>query len=145
MRSSKLLIPSHPLQVIPELAVIIGLADALVLQQIHYWLLKYGNDHHNRKWIYNTLDEWQTQFPFWSKKTIQRTLKRLVDRKLVRVGKFNKKNWDRTNWYSINYEALAKLEEQSEKIFEECKKTRVRIATERRRRHGHSVYNVKTE
>ena len=36
-----LLISEPPLQVLPSLAVKIGLNEAIVLQQIHYWLLKW--------------------------------------------------------------------------------------------------------
>ena len=37
---SKLLINEHPLQVLPSLATKIGLNEAIVLQQIHYWKKK---------------------------------------------------------------------------------------------------------
>ncbi|MCP6757123.1 replication protein RepO, partial [Klebsiella pneumoniae] len=59
-----LLINEPPLQVLPSLAKAIGLNEALILQQIHYWL----NPKHNqnlfkgRYWVYNTYEQWQAQF-----------------------------------------------------------------------------------
>jgi len=106
---SKLLIEEEPLQVLPSLALEIGLDDAIFLQQLHYWIRKSKHEHDGQRWIYNTFTEWQAQFPFWSLRTMQRIAGRLVERGLIKVHKFNKTNWDRTNWYSIDYDAVAKL------------------------------------
>ncbi|MFK9094406.1 hypothetical protein [Bacillus salipaludis] len=67
---SRLLINESPVMIIPSLAAKIGLNEAVVLQQIHYWL---GISKHNiegRTWVYNTYEEWQKQLPFWSVSTI---------------------------------------------------------------------------
>src|SRR6185436_7010760 len=143
MSRSRLLIPSEPLQVIPELAVLIGLNEAIVLQQLHYWLDKYQREP-KREFIYNTFEEWQTQFPFWSKKTIQRIMKSLVAQDLVRIEKFNSKFCDRTNWYTIDYATIERLEEKSKDICEQRKKSNTEIAFKRRSRYGHSVPIVET-
>lgn len=114
---SRLLIDEYPLMVLPKLATTIGLNEAVVIQQIHYWLYGYQErkDYRHliegRWWVYNTAEGWQENFPFWSTRTVQRALKALRDRGLVQVGNFNKKGYDRTLWYTINYEALDKLEE----------------------------------
>lgn len=59
---------AHPLVVDKHLAKILGLNEALVLQQINYWLeinkKKNNNFHDGRYWTYNTLKEWQEEFPF---------------------------------------------------------------------------------
>jgi hypothetical protein len=109
----KLLIDEEPLQVLPSLAKSIGLNDALFLQQLHYWLRKSKHEHDGRVWIYNTFEEWKEQFPFWSLDTMQRIAKRLVDKELIYVHQFTKTDWDRKNWYAINYD---KLEEYSAAI-----------------------------
>jgi hypothetical protein len=132
--ASKLLISEEPLQVLPSLAVLIGLPEAMVLQQLHYWLKKSKHEHDGRAWVYNTLGEWQSQFPFWSESVLQRTMKSLSDQGLVRVHKFNKENWDRTNWYTIEYEAVDNLVEKSVEISETCDRKRITIATKRRLR-----------
>ena len=41
--TSKLLVDEPPLIVLPSLAVAIGLAEAILLQQIHYWLRQGGH------------------------------------------------------------------------------------------------------
>ncbi|MEG0258438.1 MAG: hypothetical protein RR595_05625 [Lysinibacillus sp.] len=101
-----LLINEPPLQVLPSLAVQIGLNDALILQQMHYWAARSNHIFGNRRWIYNSVAEWQKQFPFWSTSTVQRTIDRLVGKELVLVGNFNKLAMDKTHWYTINYEKL---------------------------------------
>ena len=64
---SNLLIDDYPILVLPKLATEIGLNEAIILQQIHYWLKNSSHYHDNRKWIYNSYPEWQKQFPFGAK------------------------------------------------------------------------------
>lgn len=104
---SHLLIPGEPLQVLPSLAKAIGLNEAIFLQQLHYWMERSKHEHDGRVWVYNTFEEWQGQFPFWSLRTMQRIAASLVKRKLLVVHKFGSKDWDQKNWYSIDYEALS--------------------------------------
>ncbi|WP_338499888.1 replication protein [Staphylococcus capitis] len=106
---NKLLINEYPLQVLPKLAVEVGLNEAIILQQIHYWLNTSKHHHDGKKWIYNSYPEWQKQFPFWSERTIKRTFGSLEKQNLLYVGNYNKEGFDRTKWYSVNYETLNKL------------------------------------
>jgi hypothetical protein len=69
---SKLLINEYPLMVLPSLAVRIGLNEAIFIQQLHYWLEKAGTEKQGRKWVYNTYQDWEKQFPFWSNATLRR-------------------------------------------------------------------------
>lgn len=119
--SSKLLINEYPLIVIPSLAVKIGLNEAIVLQQINYWLQNTEQSkkmnpkgyefhcHEGRVWIYNTLKSWMEQFPFWSEKTIRRTIANLEELGVVLSGEFNAMPTDRTKWYTIDFEKLDSL------------------------------------
>jgi len=127
---SKLLFDEHPLVILPRLAVLIGLNEAIVLQQLHYWLSgdkfgkTYGEVHDGRRWVYNTYEQWQEQFPFWSMMTVRRTLtslrkpytpKKDDDRKvergpLVLVSHYNKVGFDKTNWWTIDYDEFNRLE-----------------------------------
>lgn len=115
-----LLIDDYPLVVLPKLAATIGLNEAIILQQVHYWLRKSRHEYDGRTWIYNTLEDWQEQFPFWSMSTIRRTLKSLREEfpgdkqrparaALLLTGNYNKFPADRTIWYTIDYDALARL------------------------------------
>ncbi|HDJ6782414.1 TPA: DnaD domain protein, partial [Staphylococcus aureus] len=106
---NKLLIDDYPIQVLPKLAELIGLNEAIVLQQIHYWLNNSKHKYDGKTWIFNSYPEWQKQFPFWSERTIKRTFGSLEKQNLLHVGNYNKAGFDRTKWYSINYETLNKL------------------------------------
>ena len=101
--SSKLLIDDYPIQVLPKLAIEIGLNEAIILQQIHYWLNQSNHNHDGKKWIYNTYDDWNKQFPFWSVMTIRRTITSLEKQNLILIANYNKAGFDKTRWYSINY------------------------------------------
>ncbi len=127
---SKLLINEPPLQVLPSLAVAIGLNEALFLQQLHYWLTATARykphyreyENVNRPWIYNTYhikkDEketgWQANFPFWSVRTIKRIVSSLKEKELIIVtDKFNTASSNRTLWYTIDYDKLVGYEKAS--------------------------------
>lgn len=105
---SKLLINEPPLQVLPSLAEAIGLNEAIVIQQLHYWLEnpKVGFEKNGFKWVSNTYDEWQKNFPFWSTSTIKRIFTELEDRKFVVSGKFEVSDWSQRKAYRVNYELL---------------------------------------
>ncbi len=100
---NKLLIDDYPIQVLPKLAELIGLNEAIVLQQIHYWIRNSKHEYDNKKWIYNSYPKWIEQFPFWSESTIKRAITSLEKQNLLHVGNYNKAGFDRTKWYSINY------------------------------------------
>lgn len=100
---SNLLIDDYPILVLPRLAEEIGLNEAIVLQQIHYWLKKSNHNYDGRRWIYNSYKEWEQHFPFWSNATIRRTISSLEKQELLFVGNYNKAGFDNTKWYSIDY------------------------------------------
>ena len=107
---TKALIPEEPLLILPSLAQKIGLNEAIVLQQIHYWIMKSSHIYNGKKWIYNSYTNWQQKnFPFWSTKTIQRAIQNLEKTEILESGNFNKLKIDRTKWYTINYEKIPTL------------------------------------
>lgn len=61
---SNLLIDDYPILVLPSLATEIGLNEAIVLRQMHYWLKKSNHNYDGRRRIYNSFPEWQKHFPF---------------------------------------------------------------------------------
>ena len=105
-----LMFDKHPLVIDKKLAKIIGLNQAMILQQVHYWLelnkKNKINFHENRHWTYNTINEWQEEFPFWSKETVKRAFNKLRDLGIMQVGNFNVYKMDRTLWYTIDYDKL---------------------------------------
>lgn len=110
---SNLLIDDYPILVLPNLATEIGLNEAIVLQQMHYWLKKSNHNYDGRRWIYNSFPEWQKHFPFWSVMTIKRAVYSLEKQNLLYVGNYNKAKFDKTKWYSINYEKLEGMKRPS--------------------------------
>ena len=109
---SRLLIDEPPLQLIPSLAVALGNRpeDAIVLQQLHYWLQRSTNEHEGRRWVYNSYQEWIDQdFPFFTVNQISDIFKRLRALGVVVAKQINVKQYDRRYWYSIDYSALNRL------------------------------------
>lgn len=104
----KLLMDDQPLVVSPRLAEALGsLDEGVILQQLHYWVSKSKHIHDGHRWVYNTLDSWMSQFPWIkSKTTLKKHLNRLVKLGLVLKGNYNKAGFDRTVWYSIEYQQL---------------------------------------
>lgn len=98
-----------------RLAALIGLNEAIVLQQIHYWVKKKGGgvEHQGCRWVFNTLERWQEQFPFWSQDTVKRALAALKAKGLIRVEKLAQVGRDRTNYYTVDYKQMALLEASS--------------------------------
>jgi DnaD/phage-associated family protein len=109
--AARLLLDEEPLVISPSLATIVGLNESIVLQQLHYWLERSTHIYEGYKWVYNTYEEWQKQFPFWSESTIRRIITKMEKQELIISGNFNRSKIDKTKWYRINYEKLAQLEQ----------------------------------
>lgn len=95
----------------PYLAADIGLKESIILQQIHFWLRhnlkEQRNIYNNRVWTYNSLSDWQAEyFKFMSLSALKRAFRNLRNRNLLLTSCHNKKSYDRTLWYTINYKLL---------------------------------------
>lgn len=113
-KMNNLLISEPPLQVLPSLAKIVGLNEAIVLQQFNYWLEKSNNIRDGYKWIYNSYSKWNEQFPFWSNATLRRTINSLEKQGFLITANYNKAGFDKTKWYRINYERVSNASAQNE-------------------------------
>lgn len=105
------LFDDYPIIVDRKLAATIGLNEAIVLQHIHYWLVNNQKSNTNfyegRYWTFNSIKKWHEEvFYFWSIETVKRIFKSLEKKGLLIVDNFNKKGYDRTKWYSIDYQKL---------------------------------------
>lgn len=106
------LFDEFPILVDRVLAQKIGLNEAIVIQQLHYWIMQNKRQNKNfydgRYWTFNSFENWHKDtFYFWGLNTIKRTFKKLENEGLLIIGNYNKKGYDRTKWYSINYEKLS--------------------------------------
>lgn len=113
-RPGSLLLDSKPIMVSQELAVLIGLNEAIVLQQVHYWCCLNEKTRKNYRngfyWTYMSYPDWNTkEFPWWGITTVKTTFRNLENKGLLISGVFNKSGMDRTKWYRVNYDALEEL------------------------------------
>ncbi|QDF28976.1 hypothetical protein [Halarcobacter anaerophilus] len=103
------LVEKTKLTIEPNLAKEIGLNEAIFIKQLDYWLKKSTKLIDDKKWVFNTVDQWQIQFPFWSKNTVIRTIEKLKKNGCIYVKQLDTNLLNRTNWYSINYEKIEEL------------------------------------
>ena len=104
--SNNKLIDEYPLILLPSLAVILGLNEALVLQQVHFLLQHTKHNYDNRPWIYNSYPQWVKTFPFFSESTVKRTIHSLERTGILIASNYNKLAIDKTKWYTIDYDKL---------------------------------------
>lgn len=91
----------------PSLAAEIGLNEAIAIQQIVFWVAETSSgiiDDNGDRWIYNTYENWQKQFPFWSRDTVKRVMTSLRDKEIIFVRQMNRSSHDRTNYYTVNWD-----------------------------------------
>ena len=111
---SGLLIDEQPLLIIPSLAESIGLNEALILQQVHYRIeinrKANKNFQEGRYWTCNSMKDWhENNFPFWSYSVVQRIFSKLENNGYLISGNYNEDKFDKTKWYTINYETTETL------------------------------------
>ena len=112
--TSPLLINESPLQVLPSLAVAIGLNEAIIVQQVHYWLNNKNKrekpyERDKRAWTYNTYKEWQEQFPFWSIPTIKRAILSAEKKGVLISEQFDIGTGDAKKYYTVEYAILDRI------------------------------------
>lgn len=110
--SEYLLIDGTQIPVTSELAQVVGLNEAIVLQEVYYWCKVNRREkrppHDGYYWVYNSYQTWQkNHFPWWSLSTVRRTIEKLEDKNLLVVGNYNKSQMDQTKWYRVNFPVLA--------------------------------------
>lgn len=101
---SDLLINEPPIVFSPSLAKMIGVNEAIVVQQLHFLLsLKTsGVMALGEKWIWNTYEGWQADyFPFWSTRTIRRIFDEL-ETKFVVISSQPEGFKSRKKYYRLN-------------------------------------------
>ena len=104
-----------------------GRTGAQFINQIHYWLKKknVGVIHNDKKWIYNTAEEWAKQLRV-STRTIRTYINIFLNKQIIEVKKLSKHKSNRTNYITLNYEALSeklsdnKKEKTSQPLGKKC-------------------------
>ncbi|MEV9641734.1 conserved phage C-terminal domain-containing protein [Mammaliicoccus sciuri] len=100
-----LLISEPPLQVLPSLAMQVGLNEAILLQQLHFRSLISNKEKDGHKWVVRTYPDWkEKEFPFWSVDTIKRAMRKLEkEGYVISTSTHNKMKMDKSKWYRVNY------------------------------------------
>lgn len=99
-----------------QLACQYGMEGAVLLQNIYFWQKrnkankKESHYHDGRWWTYNSARAFNELFPYLSERQIQYTLDKLVEKKVLFVGNYNKNAFDRTKWYSVCQEVYDYLD-----------------------------------
>ena len=93
------------------IAVEYGINEAILLQSIYEWVkmneVRNEHFHDGRCWDCNSIDALAQLFPYFTKRQIQYTLKKLREHGLILVGNYNEQPSDQTRWYSLTDKAYA--------------------------------------
>lgn len=88
-----------------EVANEYGVDQAILIAHFQFWInhnaANKTNYHEGKFWTYNSYRALALLFPYWSEKQVRRILNDLVDKQVLKVGNFNKKDFDKTNWYAF--------------------------------------------
>lgn len=114
----ELLFNDEPITINRKLAKCLGLKESLFIQRI-ISLCKIEEKLDMKKeqtqefgffecryWTKRSLKEWHEDFTFLSKETIKRTLKKLRNKCVILTSFLDNDHFDRTLWYSIDYDVL---------------------------------------
>lgn len=109
---SKLLINENPMVISPTLVVELGSFEAAAfLQQLHFWLGVSQHHHDGRVWVYNNTDQCvEMMRNTVSKRTVERIISNLKKANLIEVQKLHNNRWNKTSYFTINYEEMAKID-----------------------------------
>ena len=88
-----------------------GIPCAVILKHLWYWIEKNRANRKNERdgsyWTYNSVSAFCELFPYLSKNTIIRALKKLSDEGIIKEAVFNDAAFDRTKWYAITDKGYA--------------------------------------
>lgn len=91
-----------------DMAAKIGLAEALLLSQIDYWLERTHRFVSGHFWVYNTLEEWGRQLSL-SPYQVKKAACHLEKMGLIERRRLNRAAYDRTLSYTICYDRLREM------------------------------------
>tara|TARA_R100001082_G_C4226544_1_gene101430 strand:- start:58 stop:480 length:423 start_codon:yes stop_codon:yes gene_type:complete len=87
-----------------------GIKESIVLHTFIYFILKNRhekrNKHQGKYWTFNSYHNWKDNFPFFTEYQIRNAIRSLHKQGAIEIGNFNKKRYDKTNWYTISSEIL---------------------------------------
>ncbi len=97
----------------PFIAQKYGVIEAIIINSFIFWTrtnaAKEENFHDGRYWFFGTPEYFSKYFPYLSTSQIKYAFKKLFKSNAILKGKFNKKGYDQTNWYSLSDSLLSEL------------------------------------
>ena len=95
-----------------------GEKAAVLLQYLAHHVSKSKHQHGGRKWFYKTLDDLAVVFPYLKRSTIHATLQKLGNQNgPLLIGDYNKKGYDRTNWFAFRDDNVRKQAQSSKPAY----------------------------
>ena len=116
---SKFIIEERPIVILPTLVRAFGFCEAAIIQKMHYFLdanmEKQRHIHDGKAWTYGTYADWERYLDnIFANSTIRKAVSALEKRGvLISTTALNEHPFDRTKWYSIDYDALKEIETET--------------------------------
>lgn len=97
----------------PFIAKNYGINVAVLINSFIFWTrtnsAKGKNNHEDRFWCYGTPEYFAKFFPYFKPRLIRDIFKKCIELDLLIKGNFNKKGYDKTNWYALSDKILIEL------------------------------------
>lgn len=110
--ANDLLLAEPPLVILVELAVRVGLDEAIIMQQLRYWLADERKPpiRDGQRWVCPRDIDFFAPMTHRSLAILEKVLRRLEQAGLVRASdRYNAMPGDRTKWYTLDFEAIEQL------------------------------------
>lgn len=96
-----------------ELAEKHGVRAAILIEHLAFWQKKNiannKNYYDGHYWSYNSRRAFSELFPYYSEHQIYRTLSYMEEAGIIKTGNYNKTPYDRTKWYTIIDQSIARM------------------------------------
>ncbi len=103
-----------------EIAEKYGVTEAILLQNIYYWVCRNKKDdrnlHDGRYWTYNSIASYIKMFPYLTEHKIRSAFKKLKDEGMIITANYNTSPFNKTIWYTTTEKAEAILNADTEKM-----------------------------
>jgi hypothetical protein len=87
-----------------------GVNEAIIIENIIHWVehnrANKKNFHDGYYWTYNSISAFNEILPYLTERQISYALKKLEDKKVIKIGNYNKIAYDHTKWYTIIDESI---------------------------------------
>lgn len=114
--TDKLLIDESPLMFQAGLAVLFGDSEAILLQQLHWWITQGYPDekmpiaqHEGRRYRRIPPHVMAHRLPFWEERNIRRLIANLKETGVLLTENLNEPRSDTTSWYAIDRDRLREI------------------------------------